>query len=153
MVKTNDKKIHLFNNIKIQKLYWIDFIKSRFLSRLYSFYSKRDRIDPEYLKNVFRKENGKSIIFTHVGLSDVKQKIGVSDPYSYLINLLTDSYKTIMAPGFTPSFRASGIYSKLFSNPEYGMWSKLFFRDTDHRTSTGKKITKVNHPKKEVLAQ
>lgn len=74
-----------------------------------------------------------STVFVHVGLSDIKRAFQ-RDPYDFLLQKLLDHFETVIAPGFTPSFRSSGVYHKKFSKPEYGMFSKLFLNDCDYRT-------------------
>lgn len=71
--------------------------------------------------------------FVHAGLSDVNTAFG-GDPYETLLGSLTDSFDSVLAPGFTPSFRQSGIYHKHYSRPEYGAFSRLFLEDADYRT-------------------
>lgn len=77
----------------------------------------------------FSEEN----VFVHAGLSDIKKAFG-ENPYEFLIDKLTANFDCVMAPGFTPSFRDSGIYHTEFSRPEYGMFSKLFHEDAEYRT-------------------
>lgn len=72
-------------------------------------------------------------VFVHVGLSDVKRAIG-RDPYAFLLDLLDEHFETVLAPGFTPSFRSSGVYHKRRSRPEFGTFSRLFLDDADYRT-------------------
>lgn len=45
------------------------------------------------------------------------------DAYSKIIDSLTE-VKNLCIPGFTPSFRKTGVYSVLFSKPEVGALSK-----------------------------
>lgn len=72
-------------------------------------------------------------VFAHVGLSDVN-KAADGNPYTFLYDTLTDHFESVLAPGFTPSFRTCGVYHNQFSKPEYGMFSKLFREDANYRT-------------------
>lgn len=74
-----------------------------------------------------------STVFVHAGLSDIKSAFR-KDPYQFLLEKLDAHFENILAPGFTPSFRDTGIYHKEFSRPEYGMFSRLFLNDADYRT-------------------
>lgn len=94
---------------------------------------KNKSLSKDYFVNIFSAEKGWGI-FVHAGLSKIKRVEGVDNPYAYLLNELEKHYKTIFVPGFTPSFRNSGIFHKKYSKPEYGMWSKLFLKDSEQRT-------------------
>lgn len=75
------------------------------------------------------------VVFVHAGLSDVKAAFG-GNPYELLFGKLSDHFESILAPGFTPSFRRSGIYHKIYSRPEWGgTFSRLFLQDSDYRTN------------------
>lgn len=73
------------------------------------------------------------VVFVHAGLSDVKNAFG-TNPYRFLLNKLDEHFKSILAPGFTPSFRSTGLYHKQFSKPEVGAFSRLFLDDANYRT-------------------
>ncbi|MFP4289441.1 MAG: AAC(3) family N-acetyltransferase [Bacteroidota bacterium] len=73
------------------------------------------------------------VVFIHAGLSQIKQAFAV-DPYSFLMESLTERFQGIIAPGFTPSFRTTGLYHKEFSRPEYGKFSWLFHQDASFRS-------------------
>jgi aminoglycoside N3'-acetyltransferase len=73
------------------------------------------------------------VVFVHAGLSDIKSAFG-GNPYELLTSKLDDQFESVLAPGFTPSFRSSGIYHKKYSRPEYGTFSRLFAADADYRT-------------------
>ncbi|GAB3705852.1 AAC(3) family N-acetyltransferase [Halorubrum pallidum] len=73
-------------------------------------------------------------VFVHVGLSDVNAAVD-GNPYTFLYDTLIDNFESVLAPGFTPSFRSCGVYHKQFSKPEYGMFSKLFGADAEYRTN------------------
>ena len=72
-------------------------------------------------------------VFVHVGLSDVNSAFG-NESYDFLVDTLDEHFGSVMAPGFTPSFRSTGVYHKQFSKPEYGMFARLFLEDADYRT-------------------
>ncbi len=74
------------------------------------------------------------VVFVHAGLSDVKSAFG-TNPYEFLLDKLDEHFESILAPGFTPSFRSTGIYHKKFSRPEVGTFSRLFLEDADYRTN------------------
>lgn len=73
-------------------------------------------------------------IFVHVGLSDVNAAFG-GRSYDELYNILTEQFTSVLVPGFTPSFRDSGIYHKRYSRPEVGMFPRLFQADAEYRTN------------------
>lgn len=73
------------------------------------------------------------VVFVHAGLRDIKRAFG-TNPYELLLSKLDEHFESILAPGFTPSFRSSGIYHKQYSKPEYGKFSQLFLEDADYRT-------------------
>lgn len=74
------------------------------------------------------------VVFVHAGLSDIKSAFG-GNPYEFLVRKLDEHFESVLVPGFTPSFRAAGIYHKQFSRPEYGALSRLFLDDADYRTA------------------
>ena len=90
--------------------------------------------DEHFFDTVFEKYED-SVLFVHAGLSKIRSSFSCQNPYSYLIGKLGNHFKTILAPGFTPSFRKSGIYHKNFSLPEYGAFSRLFLTDANYRTN------------------
>lgn len=73
-------------------------------------------------------------IFVHVGLSDVNAAFG-GRSYEQFRDTLTDEFESVLVPGFTPSFRASGIYHKRYSRPQVGMFPRLFQADSEYRTN------------------
>lgn len=72
-------------------------------------------------------------VFVHAGLSDIRQAFQ-RDPYEFLLQTLEANFGNILVPGFTPSFRDSGIYHKEHSRPEFGTFARLFLDDADYRT-------------------
>jgi len=85
------------------------------------------------LHNIVQKHSKDKTVFVHVGLSDIKS-IFHCNPYELLLDVLEEHFESILAPGFTPSFRKTGIYHKSYSKPEYGAFAKLFLEDADYRT-------------------
>lgn len=75
-----------------------------------------------------------SEIFVHVGLSDVNAAFG-RPSYDRLYSELTSQFESVLVPGFTPSFRDSGVYHKQFSRPQVGMFPVLFMDDAEYRTN------------------
>lgn len=75
-----------------------------------------------------------SVIFVHVGLSDVNSAFGERS-YDQLCSALTSQFESVLAPGFTPSFRKSGVYHKEYSRPQVGMFPLLFMGDSEYRTN------------------
>jgi len=73
------------------------------------------------------------VAFVHVGLSAVNSGFE-GNPYEFLRDTLTDHFESILATGYTPAFRDSGVYHKEFSMPEFGTFSRLFLADADYRT-------------------
>jgi len=72
-------------------------------------------------------------VFVHAGLSDVATAFDV-DPYEFLLETLTGRFESVLAPGFTPSFKRSGVFHREYSRPEYGTFPRLLLDDCDHRT-------------------
>ena len=90
------------------------------------------KTDRKSFDEIWGKQSNKAVFF-HVGLGAIKTALG-GDPYRLLIKTFDSNGITALAPGFTPSFMTSGVYNKLFSQPELGTFSKLFFKDTKYRT-------------------
>lgn len=74
------------------------------------------------------------VVFVHAGLRAVKD-VFVRNPYVYLRNVLDTSFDSVLVPGFTPSFRQTGVYHKRYSRPEFGAFARCFLSDADHRTN------------------
>lgn len=72
-------------------------------------------------------------VFVHAGLSDIATAFD-ADPYEFLMRTLTERFDSILAPGFTPSFKRSGVFHREYSRPEYGTFPRLLLEDCDHRT-------------------
>ncbi|MGQ4555628.1 AAC(3) family N-acetyltransferase [Halobellus sp. GM3] len=73
------------------------------------------------------------VVFLHIGLSDVAAAFG-SQSYDRLRSELARQFESVLVPGFTPSFRASGVYHKRYSKPQVGAFSRLFLADAEYRT-------------------
>lgn len=72
-------------------------------------------------------------VFVHAGLRAVKDAF-VRNPYVYLRDVLDASFESVLVPGFTPSFRSTGVYHKRYSRPEFGAFARCFLHDADYRT-------------------
>lgn len=73
-------------------------------------------------------------VFVHAGLSAVKRAFG-GNPYEFLLGKLEHHFDNVLVPGFTPSFRQSGIFHRLYSKPEFGTFARLFHCDAEYRTA------------------
>lgn len=89
-------------------------------------------VDPSAIEAVLDRYDDDTV-FVHAGLSDVKAAFR-TDPYEFLRGVLTDHFESVLAPGFTPSFKESGVFHKHYSRPRYGAFPRLFLSDCDHRT-------------------
>ncbi len=89
-------------------------------------------VDPARFEEILDKHTAQTV-FVHAGLRDVKAAFS-GDPFRFLMDKLIARYENVLAPGFTPSFRGSGVYHKQFSKPEYGAFSKTFLDEADYRT-------------------
>ena len=117
-------------------------ISKRSLTRLYpllrEYYvqnfstSSPSTVSIQHLQNVLSKYD-EDVIFVHVGLSDINAALS-GNPYQQLYSVLDSEFESILTPGFTPSFRESGVYHKQFSRPQFGMFPVLFLDDTEYRT-------------------
>jgi len=85
------------------------------------------------LEDVLDNYRDYKTVFVHIGLRQIKNGYGV-DPYDFIMEVLTKRFESIIAPGFTPSFRTTRLYHKVYSRPEYGMFSWLFLNDITYRT-------------------
>lgn len=91
-----------------------------------------NRVSEARFERVFA-EHAEDVVFVHAGLGAVSRAFD-RDPYAFLRDTLDDAFESVLVPGFTPSFRRSGIYHKLFSTPEYGAFARQFLADADRRT-------------------
>lgn len=72
-------------------------------------------------------------VFVHVGLSDVNTAFD-GNPYELLLDVLTERFDSVLAPGFTDYFRESGVFDRQHSLPMHGTFSRLLLEDADYRT-------------------
>lgn len=111
-------------------------VKTNYLKGILSSYASRPlnvgNVSLEQLRKTLSL-SGEQAIFLHVGLSALKKALGPL-AQKELIDIFRSQNISILVPGFTPSFRQSGIYHKQFSQPEYGTFSKLFLPEANDRT-------------------
>lgn len=88
---------------------------------------------------------GRSTVFVHVGLSDVKAAFD-TDPYAFLRSKLDARFESVLAPGFTDYFKISGVYHKQHSRPKHGTFGTLFMADAEYRTDDAIKSILVRGP-------
>jgi|AntDeeMinimDraft_4_1070355.scaffolds.fasta_scaffold00628_6 aminoglycoside N3'-acetyltransferase len=84
-------------------------------------------------------------VFVHAGLSDIHSAFK-TDPYIFLRDALIKKFNSILVPGFSPSFKNSGLFHKKYSRPEYGMFQRLFLTDCDYRTDDPIHSILINGP-------
>lgn len=89
--------------------------------------------DEGHLRDVLESYGTYDEVFVHVGLSDVDAAYE-GNPYELLREALTDSFDSVLAPGFTDYFRESGVFDRRHSLPMHGTFSKLLLEDADYRT-------------------
>jgi len=76
----------------------------------------------------------KDVVYLHVGLSDIKTAFE-TNPYEFILEQLDRRFGSLVVPGFTKSFRETGVFNVEESEPELGAFSHLFFEnDSDYRT-------------------
>lgn len=90
------------------------------------------RTSPAVLGEILDRYDAETV-FVHAGLSDVKQAFD-RNPYEFLRETLTEHFESVLAPGYTPSFKRSGVYHRRYTLPQYGTFSKLSLDDADYRT-------------------
>jgi aminoglycoside N3'-acetyltransferase len=78
----------------------------------------------------YRKED---VVFVHIGLSDIKTALQ-RNPYDAIMQKLDESFESVLAPGFTRSFRETGVFDIDETPPELGAFSSLFFEEATYRT-------------------
>jgi len=86
-------------------------------------------------------------VFVHIGLSDIKAAFG-ADPFEFILSKLDGCFESVLTPGFTPSFRTDdgSVYHKLYSQPRFGTFSKLFQSRADYRTDDATNSILVRGP-------
>lgn len=95
--------------------------------------SRVSQVDPERLDRILESYQNENTVFLHAGLKSIKKAFAVN-PYLFLLTKMSKYFSSILVPGFTPSFRRSGLYHKQFSRPEVGKFSELFLQDAHYRT-------------------
>lgn len=90
------------------------------------------RVELSTFRDVLADYDGPTV-FVHVGLSDVNSAFG-GRSYELLYDELHRQFDSVLAPGFTFSFRDSGVFHKQFSRPEVGAFPRLLAGDADYRT-------------------
>lgn len=83
--------------------------------------------------SVLEQYDQEPVAFVHIGLSDIKTAFG-ADPYETILTKLRSTFDSILTPGFTKSFRNTGVFDLEESTPELGAFSRLFFEDAAFRT-------------------
>ncbi|NGM67815.1 AAC(3) family N-acetyltransferase [Natronolimnobius sp. AArcel1] len=89
-------------------------------------------VDPALFEQVLSQYD-EDVVFVHAGLSDVSDAFE-TDPYEFLFDTLTSQFESVLVPGFTPSFRDTGVYDKRESVPQIGAFSRCFLKDAQYRT-------------------
>jgi len=86
-------------------------------------------------------------VFVHIGLSDINAAVE-GNPFEFVLQALDSRFDSIMAPGFTPSFRKDDgrVYHKQFCAPRFGTFSKLFHAAADYRTDDATNSILVRGP-------
>ncbi|ATW89597.1 aminoglycoside N3'-acetyltransferase [Halohasta litchfieldiae] len=73
------------------------------------------------------------VVFVHIGLSDINTALQ-QNPYEAMMQKLTGRFESVLTPGFTKSFRNTGVFDVDETPPELGAFSSLFFEDATYRT-------------------
>ena len=90
-------------------------------------------IEESLLETVLAQYSDAETVFVHIGLSDVKTALQ-RNPYEAIIETLTAEFESVLAPGFTRSFRDTRVFDVDETSPEVGAFSSLFFGDAAYRT-------------------
>jgi len=90
-------------------------------------------IDDALLETVLAQYPDTEVAFVHIGLSDIKTALQ-RNPYDAIIEKLDAEFESVLAPGFTRSFRETGVFDIEETSPELGAFSSLFFEDATYRT-------------------
>jgi len=90
-------------------------------------------VDESVFDAVLDQYAHEDIVFVHIGLSDIKTALK-RNPYDSILAKLDRHFESILAPGFTKSFRETGEFDVDETAPELGAFSSLFFEDADYRT-------------------
>lgn len=90
-------------------------------------------IDEPVLDAVLAQYADAGTVFVHIGLSDLKTALQ-RNPYEAIYEKLDAEFESVLTPGFTRSFRETGVFDLEETAPELGAFSSLFFTDADYRT-------------------
>lgn len=74
------------------------------------------------------------VVVAYAGLSDVAAAFG-GDPYERLRDALFAQFDAVLTPGFTFSFRETGLVDLDSAPPEVGRFGRRFLADADFRTA------------------
>jgi len=85
------------------------------------------------LDAVLNEYEDDSVALVHIGLRDIKTALG-TDPYEAILDKLRSRFDSILVPGFTKSFRKTGVFDLEETQPELGAFSGLFFENAEFRT-------------------
>jgi aminoglycoside N3'-acetyltransferase len=122
-------------NSQIYYYYYKIFINRSYRNR--TVYERDESFSYETLLGGLNIPDG-SKVFIHAGIKSIKGLSGDNsvDVVKNLINTIKQEYSpnAIIAPAFTPSFRTSGIYSKMYSKAEYGAFAEIFRAQAHYRT-------------------
>ena len=90
-------------------------------------------VDETVLDTILEQYQDVDVVFVHIGLSDIKTALE-TNPYEAITEKLRSEFESILAPGFTRSFRETGVFDVAETQPELGAFSSLFFADAEYRT-------------------
>jgi len=125
------------SKIKAKLFYLTNKVENRFFKKRFYKFEFDKTFNIKYFLDGFDIPIN-SHIFIHAGLKNIKQLSGLEykSIVDNIIKFLKEIYQpnAIIAPTFTPSFRKSGVYSKLYSKAEYGIFSELFRQVADYRS-------------------
>lgn len=92
-----------------------------------------DPVPPDTLDRLFDAHPA-DVAFVHVGLSDVDATLP-GNPYRRVRDALLDHYGSVLAAGYTTSFRKTRRFHRQRTPPEYGTFARLFHADATYRTA------------------
>jgi len=90
-------------------------------------------VDEAVLDAVLEQYADSDVVFVHIGLSDIKTALQ-RNPYEAIMAKLEANFESILTPGFTRSFRETGVFDVQETPPELGAFASLFFTDATYRT-------------------
>ncbi len=82
----------------------------------------------------FLASSGSDAAVAFVGLRQIKHSLGLEDPYTFMSQLLLDSFATVIVPTFTGNVLETGVFDVLRTPTENGTFSQLFLQQADIRT-------------------